>query len=87
MSILRDVLIVLRGSLAAQAISFATLPLLARLYTPEVFGRYQIFLLVLSFLVLSASLRYEVPILNADTDSRAFSLAKLCLIINVGRRR
>jgi len=83
-SILKNVLIILRGSLAAQAISFATLPLLARLYTPEVFGRYQIFLLVLSFLVLSASLRYEVPILNADTDSRAFSLAKLCLIINVG---
>ena len=83
MSILRNVIIVLRGSLAAQAIGFATLPLLARLYTPEVFGRYQIFLSVLSFLVLSASLRYEVPILNADTDARAFSLAKLCFTINM----
>jgi len=82
-SILSNVLIVLRGSLAALAISFATLPLLARLYTPEAFGRYQIFMSVLSFLILSASLRYEVPILTADSDSRAFSLAKLCLLINV----
>lgn len=82
MSIFRNVVVVLRGSLVAQIISFAILPILARLYPPDAFGRYQIFLSVMSFLLLAASLRYELAILNADTDECAFSLARLCLIIN-----
>ncbi len=82
MSLLRNVLVVLRGSIIAQAIGFAALPLLARLYPPEAFGRYQVFLSVLSFGMLAVSLRYEMGILTADTDARAFSLARLCLLIN-----
>ncbi|HEY3731944.1 MAG TPA: lipopolysaccharide biosynthesis protein [Steroidobacteraceae bacterium] len=82
MQILNNVLIVLRGSVAAQAVSFATLPILARLYSPAEFGRYQIFLAALIFLIPIASLRYELAILNAETDDRAFALGRLCLGLN-----
>lgn len=82
MNVLKNVLVVLRGSLVAQGISFAALPILARLYSPEDFGRYQVFQSVVGFLVLSASLRYEVAIVSAETDGYAFALAKLCLYIN-----
>jgi O-antigen/teichoic acid export membrane protein len=84
MSLLKNVVVMLRGSLIAQAISFAALPLLARMYAPEDFGRYQIFLSIMGFLLLAASLRYEVAVLNAETDEYAFSLARLCLYINGG---
>jgi O-antigen/teichoic acid export membrane protein len=82
MKILNNVFIVLRGSVAAQAISFAALPILARLYSPAEFGRYQIFLAVLIFLIPIASLRYELAILNAETDDYAFALGRLCLGLN-----
>ena len=80
---LTNVFVVLRGSIVAQMISFAVLPLLARLYAPEDFGHYQVFLTVLMFLVLSASLRYEMGILSAETEEIAFALASLCTLINV----
>jgi O-antigen/teichoic acid export membrane protein len=83
MNFFKNVLLILRGSLIAQAASFAALPLLARLYAPADFGRYQIFQSILLFLFLSASLKYEVAILSAETDEYAFSLARLCLCINV----
>jgi O-antigen/teichoic acid export membrane protein len=83
MSLLKNVLVVLRGSLIAQGLSFAALPILARVFPPDAFGRYQVFLSVLGFALLAASLRYELAILNAKTDAGAFSLAKLCLVINV----
>src|SRR4051794_28489408 len=82
MSLLKNVVVMLRGSLLAQAISFAVLPVLARMYAPEDFGRYQLFLSALGFLLLGASLRYEVAVINAETDEYAFSLARLCFCIN-----
>ena len=82
MGLFKNVLLMLRGSLLGQAIGFAVLPVLARLYLPEDFGRYQIFLSTVSFLLLAASLRYELGILSADTDEDAFALAKLCLLLN-----
>jgi O-antigen/teichoic acid export membrane protein len=82
MSVLKNVLVVLRGSLVAQAISFAALPLLARLYPPDAFGRYQIFLSILNIGLLAVSLRYDYAILSAKTDAVAFSLGRLCLLIN-----
>jgi O-antigen/teichoic acid export membrane protein len=82
MSVLKNVLIVLRGSLVAQAISFAALPILARLYPPDAFGRYQILLSALNMALLAVSLRYDYAILSAKTDATAFALGRLCLVIN-----
>jgi O-antigen/teichoic acid export membrane protein len=59
---------VLRGSLLAQAIALAALPLLSRLYEPAVFGAVQAMLSVLAVLLVASSLRLEIAVLNVEEN-------------------
>jgi O-antigen/teichoic acid export membrane protein len=62
----QNVFRLLRGSLLAQTISFAALPLLARLYTPDDFGLTQATLSLLTILLIVSSLRLEVALMTED---------------------
>lgn len=83
MTLRRSVVTVFKGSLAAQLIGFIVLPLLSRIYSPEAFGSYQVYLTVLSYLIVIASLRYEVAIMNAPDIKEATFVAVLCIVTNL----
>jgi len=59
---------VLRGSLVAQAIGFATLPLLSRLYEPSAFGAVQAIVSVVTVLLIVSSLRLELALLSVEDN-------------------
>ncbi len=64
MSFVSNIGTILRGSILAQLIGLAILPLLSRLYAPEDFGVVQALNGALSMLLIVSSLRLEVSLLS-----------------------
>jgi len=81
---LRDIAIVMRGTLIAQGLGFLALPILTRLFSPSDFGDYQLFISLLTFLLVFPTLRYEVAILRVRDGRELRAIAQLCLILTAG---
>lgn len=78
---LKNIAIILRGSVIAQAIGFLVLPLLSRLFTPDAFGTFQLFQSIFSVLLVFASMRFEIALLSAENDSELRATFWLCLAV------
>lgn len=77
----RNVLVLLSGSAAAQLITLAFSPLLTRLYNPEAFGVLGAFLAILAILGPLAALCFPLAIVLPEGDSEARGLARLSVTI------
>lgn len=75
----RSVATLISGTVAAQALSVLSLPILTRLYTPEQFGHLASFSAVLIIISGVACFRYEVAIPLPEDDDEAIDLLKLSL--------
>lgn len=64
MSFLSNIVTILRGSIIAQIIGFAALPVLSRLFAPEVFGVVQAATALITLALIVSSLRLEVAVLS-----------------------
>ena len=71
MSFLRDVAFVSGGTAFAQVFSLAILPLISRLYSPEDFGLYTLYLSMVLYLSLCCSADFESAIVIPDKDTEA----------------
>jgi O-antigen/teichoic acid export membrane protein len=80
---LKNTIIALQGTVIAQGIGFLFLPLLTRLYPPEAFAAYQLYMSILNLLLVAASLRYEVALLSAEKDGEERAVLRLCLALNL----
>lgn len=80
---IRAVATILRGSVFAQAIGFAILPLLSRSLQPEAFGHFQAFQAILAFLLIAVTLRYEVAVLRAEDDEELAAILGLCGVLAI----
>ena len=79
----RHVLTLLTGTGLAQLIALAAAPLLSRLYTPEDFGVFALYLSVVSLLAILATGRYELAIVLPEDDDDARHLLALALLISL----
>ncbi len=77
----RNVLTLMTGTTIAQAIPIAISPILTRLYTPEDFGVFALFLAIVGFFSVFISLRYEQVIVLVDNDEDAINIFALGFII------
>ncbi len=75
----RNVSMLVGGTMGAQVILVLFAPLLTRLYTPEDFGVLAVFVSLLAFFAVIASLRYELGVPLPDDDDEATALAVLSL--------
>lgn len=71
---LKDISTLVSGSLIAQLITFLSIPLLSRLYTPEDFGAYSTFITLTGIFGLISNLLYDRAIILPKKDSNALSL-------------
>jgi O-antigen/teichoic acid export membrane protein len=71
------------GTTIAQAIPIAMSPILTRLYTPDDFGVFALFLAIISILGSVASGRYEFAIMLPERDEDAINIVALGLIITL----
>jgi cbb3-type cytochrome oxidase maturation protein len=74
----KNVLTLMTGTTLAQAIPLAITPILTRIYTPEDFGLYSLFIAVVTILSVIATGRYEFAILLPRNEKDA----KIILVIS-----
>lgn len=80
-SFLTNVLTLMTGTTIAQALSIIIAPLLTRLYTPDDFGTYAIYLSLVSFIVVIACGKYELAIMLPDEENDAVNVLSLSIIL------
>jgi len=74
MSFLGDVTKLSSGSLAAQAVTIAAIPVLTRIFSPEAFGIAGLFATISGIIGGLACLRYDLAIVLPDGDNKAAKL-------------
>lgn len=70
------------GTVIAQAIPFAISPILTRIYTPEDFGIYALYMSIVSILVVFVTGRYELAIMLPKKEDEAINIAALSILIS-----
>jgi len=77
----RNVLTLMTGTTIAQAIPIAISPILTRIYTPEDFGVFALYMSVASIISVVATGRYELAIMLPKKDEDAINLVVLSILI------
>jgi len=78
----RNVLILMTGTVVAQAIPIAISPILTRIYSPEDFGLLALFFAILSIFSVIVNGRYENALMLPKKEEDALHLFVLGIIIN-----
>ncbi len=78
----RNVLTLMTGTTIAQAIPIAISPILTRIYTPEDFGVFALYMSIASILSVLATGRYELAIMLPKKDEDAANIVALSIIIS-----
>jgi lipopolysaccharide exporter len=78
------VLTLITGNGVAQLISVGGALLLARLFSPEAFGSFALFLTAVSFLSVLGGARYELAIMLPESDAEAANVLLLSVLILCG---
>ncbi|MCB9173425.1 MAG: oligosaccharide flippase family protein [Flavobacteriales bacterium] len=79
----KNTLILISGTVVAQAIPLILHPFLRRIYTPEDFGAMAVFLSIFSMVTIVSSFRYEATIVLPKEDNDAANILGLTFIISV----
>jgi O-antigen/teichoic acid export membrane protein len=80
---IKNISTILSGTVIAQLIGLAAMPLLTRLYSPEDFGRYQTYLVLLNILLILVAFRYDFALLGAKSNYAFWRLFGLVLRITL----
>jgi len=78
----RNVLTLMTGTTIAQAIPIAISPILTRIYTPEDFGVFALYMSLASILSIIVTGRYELAIMLPKKDKDAINIVVLSIIIS-----
>jgi len=79
-----NVLVLMTGTTIAQAIPLAISPILSRIYTPENFGVFALFISITSILSVMATGRYELVIMLPEKDEDAINVLVLSILVAFG---
>ncbi|MCD5380539.1 oligosaccharide flippase family protein [Candidatus Gracilibacteria bacterium] len=77
----RNILTLMTGTIIAQAIPIAISPLLTRIYSPDDFGIFALYMSIISILAVIATGRYELAIILPEKDEDAINLIALSMIL------
>lgn len=80
---LKNLLVLMSGNTLAQLITILSSLILTRLYGPEEFGDFAIFMSIISILTVIITMRYEVAIIAPKNDADAASLLFLSVYISI----
>lgn len=77
----RNVIVLMTGTTIAQAIPIAISPILTRLYSPEDFGIFALYMSISTFITVIVTGRYELAIMLPKKDSDAINIVAISLLI------
>ncbi len=78
---LHDVLTLLTSTVASQALLFAVLPALTRVYSIEQFGIFGAYSAAVGILGIFINLRLDLSVVTADSNDRAAKLVKMAICV------
>ena len=81
-SLLKNFLVLLSGSVIAQAIQLALSPLLSRIFSPSEFGVFSVFFSLSYFIYAISSLRLDYSIIMQKNKNRALNMALNSFLIS-----
>lgn len=79
----RNLLTLMTGTTLAQAIPIAISPILTRMYSPEEFGRFALYMAVVMIFSVLVTGRYELAILLPRQDRDALHIAALAVTLSI----
>ncbi len=77
----KNLFTLISGTVFAQMLPLLVMPLLTRLFDPQAFGAFSVFVGMASIITISASLRFELAIPQAEDNLAAKNLFVLSLVI------
>lgn len=80
---LRDILTLMVGTMISQLIPIIISPLLTRIYRPEDFGLFALYVAVTQMIAVIATARYELAIMIPEKEEDAHNLLVLSILITV----
>jgi O-antigen/teichoic acid export membrane protein len=83
-SFARSVVVLASGTAGGQAIAILASPFLSRLYTPDEFGTFGVYLALVSIAAVAVSLRYEAAIPLPDGEDEAIDVLVLTFLVTIG---
>ncbi len=81
--LLRNASVLFSGTVAAQLISILLQPLLRRLFSPEAFGSFSVYISLVGIIGVIGSFRYDEAIVLPKKDKDAINILTLSLFISV----
>lgn len=79
----RNVVTLMTGTTIAQAIPIAISPILTRIYTPEDFGVFALYIGIVNFIAVVATARYEMAIVLPKSEKEAINILALSILITL----
>jgi len=79
----QNIAVVTGGNVTAKLIGIIAAPIITRLYTPEDYGIFSVFLSVVGVVGSLATLRYAITIPIAKEEKLADNILKLCFLITI----
>lgn len=79
----QNIAVVAGGNFTAKLIAILATPVITRLYTPEDYGLYSVFISIIGIVGSFATMRYSVTIPIARDERLADNLLKLCFVITI----
>ena len=82
-SFYNNVSILFQGNVMAQTIPIIISPLIARIYSPENFSNFGVYMSLLTILTVFVTTKFELSIMLPKADKDAFNLFSLSIIISI----
>lgn len=79
----KNVLTLMTGTSIAQAIPIAISPILTRIYTPEDFGIFALYISIVSMISVTATGKYELAVMLPSKESDAIHIIILSVLISL----
>lgn len=76
-----NVLKLVSGSVTAQVLSIFLIPIITRIYNPDDFGIFQLFISISGILVIVSTFSYQLAIMLPKTEEEAANVTSLCTIL------
>ena len=79
----KNVALIFSGNIVSHVIAILSLPVLTRIFTPDDFGVYQLFLSFCSVLAIMVTGQYELSIIAPKYNYVAFTLASATIFVSI----
>ncbi len=76
-----NVLKLISGSVTAQILGILLMPIISRIYNPDDFGIFQLFMAISGILVIASTLSYQFAIMLPKTEEDAANVTLLCTLL------